>query len=306
MRIGFFGSGAFGLPSLQSLASDHEIGFVVSQPDRPAGRKRHLRETPISTFALEHELPLLRPESLDEATIQQIRNEPVDAWVVIAYGLKLPESLLEDRFACNLHGSLLPRWRGAAPIQRCLMAGDSTTGVSVITLASVMDAGEVLAVRETPIDPIETAGELHDRLAQFGPEALDEALARMESGSLQPQVQDASKVTHAAKLSRADATADFSLPAPQVRGRIHGLTPWPGCDVMIGTSTLRLKRVRDLPERHDSPPGTILDTGHVACGQDGIGTVELLEVQPAGGRPMSWADWLRGHSLEQDARISSV
>ena len=306
MRIGFFGSGAFGLPSLASLAGTHEIKFVVSQPDRPAGRKRKLRETPISAYAMEQGLSLLRPEVLDEAIIQEIRGYPVDAWIVIAYGLKLPPQLLQGRFACNLHGSLLPRWRGAAPIQRCLMAGDSMTGVSVITLASIMDAGEVLATSQTPVDAMETAGELHDRLSELGPGALQETLAAMESGNLEPRTQDSDQVTQAPKLSRADATVDFQLPAPLVRGHIHGLTPWPGCDVKVGETPLRLRRVRDLPEAHQSPAGTLLDSGHVACGDDGSGTVEILEVQPAGGRPMSWTDWLRGHPVDTGTRFFST
>ena len=306
MRIGFFGSGAFGLPTLGELAANHEIVFVVSQPDRPAGRQRRLRETPISAHALEHGLELLRPIELDDLAIDTIRSKPADAWVVIAYGLKLPPALLQDRFACNLHGSLLPRWRGAAPIQRCLMSGDPVTGVSVITLAKVMDAGEVLASAETPVDPNETAGELHDRLAALGPAAVLHTLASLEVGQLQPRSQDQAAVTLAPKLSRSEATVDFDQPASRVRGRIHGLTPWPGCDVQLGAGSLRLRRVRDLEEPHDALPGTILDSGHVACGQEEGGTLEILEVQPAGGRPMSWTDWQRGHPLEPGARLCST
>ncbi|MEE2906534.1 MAG: methionyl-tRNA formyltransferase [Planctomycetota bacterium] len=306
MRIGFFGSGAFGLPTLGELSANHEITFVVSQPDRPAGRQRHLRETPVSAHALEHGMELLRPTTLDDTIIETIRSRPVDAWVVIAYGLKLPPSLLQDRFACNLHGSLLPRWRGAAPIQRCLMSGDPVTGVSVITLAEVMDAGEVLASAETTVDPTETAGELHDRLAALGPAVVLNTLASLETGGLQPRAQDESAVTLAPKLTRAEATVDFDQPASRVRGCIHGLTPWPGCDVQVGTGSLRLKRARDLEMPHDDPPGTILDSGHVACGQAGGGALEILEVQPAGGRPMSWKDWQRGHPLDPGARLCST
>ena len=301
MKVGFFGSGAFGSPTLAALGDVHEIDFVVSQPDRPAGRKRNLRATPISEVAMERGYRLLRPETLDVDSIETIHGMPVDAWVIIAYGLKLPPELLQDRFACNLHASLLPRWRGAAPIQRCLMAGDPVTGVSVITLAEVMDAGDILASSETTVDPDETAGELHDRLALLGQQLVLDTLAKLESGSLCPVAQDASNITLAPKLSRAEATVDFSLPADIVRGRVHGLTPWPGCDIKIGEQILRLKRVRSCPsDGKAAEPGTILDSGHVACGSDQI---EILEVQPAGGKPMSWKQWQLGHPVQAGARI---
>ncbi|MBG84927.1 MAG: methionyl-tRNA formyltransferase [Phycisphaerae bacterium] len=303
MRLGFFGSGAFGLPTLEAIMADHEVVFVVSQPDRPAGRRRQLRATPISELAMESGIDLLRPEKLDAAQIETIRSFEVDAWVVIAYGLKLPPALLEDRFSCNLHGSLLPRWRGAAPIQRCLMAGDEQSGVSVITLASVMDAGDILAEVATHIDPLETAGELHDRLAKLGPSAVLETLAAHQAGTLSPRPQDESEVTFAAKLSRSEATVDLSLPAERVRGQVHGLTPWPGCDVRIGDGTLRLRRVRAHDVEHQAHPGAILDSGHFACG---VGSIEILEVQPAGGRPMKWTDWVRGHPLSGDERMDSL
>ena len=182
MRVGFFGSGAFGLPTLAGLGNAHEITFVVSQPDRPAGRKRKLRSTSISDAALDHGYQLHRPEQLDAGAIETIRAIETDAWVVIAYGLKLPHELLEGQFACNLHASLLPRWRGAAPIQRCLMAGDPVTGVSVITLAEVMDAGEILAAFETRVDPVDVAWELQAPLAELGQQLPLYTLASHEEG----------------------------------------------------------------------------------------------------------------------------
>ena len=306
MRVGFFGSGAFGLPTLEALMAEHEVAFVASQPDRPAGRRRQLRATSISESALMHDITLLRPESLDEDAVRLIRGFEVDAWVVIAYGLKLPQSLLADRFACNLHGSLLPRWRGAAPIQRCLMAGDRETGVSVITLASEMDAGDVLAERATTIDPLETAGELHDRLSLLGPEVVLETLAAHANGKLISRSQVESEVTLAPKLSRAEATVGFEQDAHDVRGRIHGLTPWPGCDVMIADQKLRLRRVQAHDVSHNASAGTFLESGYVACGSADQGAIEILEVQPAGGRPMTWSDWLRGHPLPSDARIEQT
>ncbi|MCH2152046.1 MAG: methionyl-tRNA formyltransferase [Phycisphaerales bacterium] len=304
MRVGFFGSGAFGLPTLQSLIEGHEITFVVSQPDRPAGRRRQLRATPISELALENGCRLLRPERLGASEIDTIRSIETDVWVVIAYGLKLPPELLLDRFACNLHGSVLPRWRGAAPIQRCLMAGDEVAGVSVITLAEVMDAGQILGTVETPVDPLETAGELHDRLATYGPEAVGQVLSLHESGSLEAVDQDESFVTHAAKLSRAEATVDFNQPASRVRGWIHGLTPWPGCDVSIDSSTVRIKRVKDHGEEESSGQiGCLVTEDRIQCQS---GCIEILEVQPAGGRPMSWQDYCRGRDIKPGVTLESV
>ena len=295
MQIGFFGSGSFGLPTLQRLAGAHDIRFVVSQPDRPAGRRRQLRATPISEFAQAHDLPLLRPDRLNDETTTMIRSEMLEAWVVIAYGLKLPSWLLADRFACNLHGSLLPRWRGAAPIQRCLMAGDETTGVSVITLAEVMDAGDLLAIRETMIDPEETAGELHDRLAELGASAVLDVLEQRHAGTLQGRPQPTTGITHAPKLHRSEATCDFRGSATQMRGHIHGLSPWPGCDVQSTAGMIRLRRVRAWPDHQGgAEPGLILDHGLVACGS---GSLEILEVQVAGGRPMGWQDYRRGHNV---------
>ena len=306
MRIGFFGSGAFGLPTLKAIMDEHELAFVVSQPDRPAGRRRQLRATPISELAMDRDITLMRPEELDEDQVAAIRSIDVDAWVVIAYGLKLPKGLLEGRFACNLHGSLLPRWRGAAPIQRCLMESDEQSGVSVITLAEIMDAGDVLAEAATPVDPLETAGELHDRLSLMGPSVVLETLASLESGTLQPRAQREEDVTFASKLSRAEATVDLAMPADRVRGHVHGLTPWPGCDVRIGESVLRLRRVRAHEVSHDSQPGEMLDSGWFACGVDQGSAIEILEVQPAGGRAMAWSDWLRGHPLSQGQRMEST
>ena len=276
----------------------------MSQPDRPAGRKRQLRATPISELANECGYPLLHPERLGSEEVNSIRERDADVWVVIAYGLKLPPALLADKFACNLHGSLLPRWRGAAPIHRCLMAGDEETGVSVITLAEVMDAGQILGSVRTPVYPLETAGQLHDRLANLGPEAIGQVLQRFESGQLDPVDQDESGVTHAAKLSRAEGTVDFDQPASRVRGCIHGLTPWPGCDVRIGSRSVRLKRVKDHPEEGGSGRiGSLVSPDRVRCQS---GSIEILEVQPAGGRSMSWEDYCRGHEVEPGVTLESA
>lgn len=313
MRVVFLGSGEFGLPTLEAIASTHVVPLVVSQPDRPAGRGRKETPTPIAARALKaaedpsdplHGTVLHRPSDVNASVALDVIEEAApDALVVIAFGQKLGPGLLEDRFAINLHASLLPRWRGAAPINRALMAGDPTSGVSVISLASRMDAGEIHALRETPIEPHETAGELHDRLALLGPGAVEEVLDRLAAGKVRAEPQDESLVTHAAKLGRRDATVDFSVPAATVRSMVHGLVPWPGCEVAVavpegekGPDRLRLHRVEVIDETviPESSIGMVDEDGVVACGR---GLVRLLEVQIPGKRVIDWPAFRRGRPL---------
>lgn len=306
MRIIFFGSGAFGVPTLEYLARAHEILGIISQPDRPAGRGTALTPTPVSAWALEHApaMPLYRPESINDTEwTDRVRAHGADAWVVIAYGQKLSKRLLADRFAINLHASLLPRWRGAAPINAAILAGDPETGNSVITLADRMDAGLVLGRSSRPIDPQWTAGELHDLLAADGPALVEDVLAGHESGSRAAEVQDESLVTIAPKLGRADAWVDFGAVADEVRRRVHGLTPWPGVAVGVGDTEVRVLRVKVGGFDHETgdesaEPGALLDAqaGLVRCGE---GTVlRVLDVQPAGKRPMPWSAFVNGRRVE--------
>ncbi len=306
LRVAFLGSGAFGLPTLEAIAEVHDVVLVISQPDRPAGRGRQSTGTPISARVLEdHErsegrfarTELLRTDDVNAPEVlARLAELQTEAMVVIAFGQKLGAALLDDRFAVNLHASLLPRWRGAAPINRAMRAGDRETGVSVISLADRMDAGAVHATRSTVIDPAETAGELHDRLARLGIDPVLEVLDRWRAREIEAVAQDESAATPAAKLSKAEATVDFSESSSLVRGRIHGLIPWPGCQVEAvspdGESRLlRIHRVQEVSERMDGPPGTIGDAGLVGCGS---GSIRLLEVQIPGGRAMAWEDLQRG------------
>lgn len=298
MNLVFLGSGAFGLPTLQALSREHTVTAVVSQPDRPAGRGGKTTPTPIAAWAAGHMpgVPLLRPERVNEPAVRdEVRAFDADAWVVIAFGQYLGSKLIADRFAINLHASLLPRWRGAAPINAAVLAGDTETGNSVITIAKEMDAGDVLGRSRRAIDPLQTAGELHDQLAADGPELVLDVLNRHAANTLDPIVQDESRVTLAAKMSKADGYIDFNAPADDVRCRVHGLTPWPGVTVSHRTSPLKLLRAAPGPAT-DAPPGTITDTsGNVACG-DGR-AVTLVEVQPAGKRPMPWTDYANGRNI---------
>ena len=296
MRLVFFGSGAFGLPTLECLATEHDVLLVVSQPDRPAGRRLSPTPTPVARWGERHGLDLFKPDRVnDPEAVGRIAAADASAFVVVAYGKKLGAELLRGVCAINLHGSMLPKYRGAAPINWAVINQERQTGLSVITVAERMDAGDVLARQATAVDPMETAGELHDRLAELGPPLVSEVLARYESGRLEPRPQDEAQATHAPRLSKADGTVHFDQPAAAVRARIHGLTPWPGCRVRLGPQALRLVRV-DVSDGQQSQgrPGEVLADRAVACAE---GSVRLLAVQPPGGRLMSFDAYCHGHDV---------
>lgn len=305
MKLVFFGSGAFGLPTLKSLVKDYEVELVVTQPDRPAGRRKTLSPTPIGEFASNRNIEVTKPENVNDTQTSDLIRSKGNVFVVIAYGQKLGQELLKDRFSINLHGSLLPKYRGAAPINWALINGETSTGVSVITLADRMDAGDILGQSITSVDPMETAGELHDRLADLGPDLVLEVLNKYKSGSLLRESQDESKATHAPKLSKADGTVSFNQSAKAVRARIHGLTPWPGCRVMLDGAALRLHRVRDLPdtESQQGKIGTICNGDEIICSQ---GRLKLLAVHPPGGKMMSFSAYTQGHSLAEGATATPM
>jgi len=306
MRIGFLGSGAFGLPTLEALlaAGDHEVAIVVSQPDRPAGRGLKERPTPIAEFALARGLPLRRPSDVNApAEVAAIEAAGPEALVIVAFGQKIAPAVLGTRFAINLHGSLLPRWRGAAPIQRAIEAGDAETGVCVISIAERMDAGVVHRAASTPIDPLETAAELHDRLAALGPSVVLPTLEDFRLGRLAPSVQDESLVTRARKIGRADTRVDpAELSAAEIRRKTHAFGPKPGCEVSIGPSRVKLLRVREDGEAR-GVPGTLGTDGSIACRE---GSLVPIEVQPAGGRPMRWEEFLRGARVAAGTRVEPM
>lgn len=314
MRLVLLGSGAFGLPTFKSLAAEHEILMVMSQPDRPAGRKRILTPTPVSEWALSQGLALSRCENANEpAMIARLAELNADAAVVIAFGQKLSPALIEalGSLVINLHASLLPKYRGAAPINWAMIRGEQVTGNSVIALAQKMDAGVVFGQNQTPIDPLETAGELHDRLAEMGPQVISQVLAHHVAGTLVGHQQDEQLATLAPKLAKEDGWIDWSKPAHEIRCFVHGMTPWPGArtnwlpdaNVPEQTTSLTIKRVRDLSDyQHDTQPGTLLDEKTVAAG---TGAVELLELQAPGKRSMTISDFLHGHALTAGQTMKS-
>ena len=305
MKLVFFGSGAFGLPTLRALLGPHSVALVVTQPDRAAGRGRKLTATPVGRYAGEQGLEAINPADVnDPGVADRIRVIGADAFVVIAFGQKIGQTVLGDTFAVNLHASLLPKYRGAAPINRAVINGDPETGVSVIAITQRIDAGDILARQATPIDPMETAGELEQRLAEMGPEIVLETLSRYQSGDLHPAPQDDRLASRAPKLAKTDGTVSFDQPARAVRSRVHGLTPRPGCTVRAGEQRLKLLRV-DVADDGGSEgePGLVLDDGSVACAD---GRVRLLAVQPAGGKSMSFEAYRRGHELAAGSTLESL
>ncbi len=313
MDLVFFGSGAFGVPTLAALCAAHRLCAVVTQPDRPAGRGGRMTPTPVAAWTSRHapEVPLLKvPRVNAPEAAAQIRSHGAHAWVVIAFGQKLGRTLLDGVFAINLHASLLPRWRGAAPINAAILAGDAETGNSVITLADRMDAGEVLAQSRRRIEPGLTAGELHDLLAADGPGLVLDVLGDFERDRLTRTSQVESMVTIAPKLSKDDGWVDWSAPASDCRRRVHGLTPWPGVTAHLldrdglPLQPLKLLRAKEETPGSEEPPGTLVDpsAGIVACG--GGSRLRLVEVQPPGKRSMTWEEFARGRSIGEGARFA--
>ncbi|HET9863709.1 MAG TPA: methionyl-tRNA formyltransferase [Steroidobacteraceae bacterium] len=297
LRIAFAGTPQFALPALRALLdSPHELAGVLTQPDRPAGRGRELRASPVKLLALEHGLPLAQPATLrtpeGRTALGQWRPELL---VVVAYGLILPRVVLEQpRFGClNIHASLLPRWRGAAPIQRALLAGDAETGVSIMQLDEGLDTGPVLLERRHPIGLHDSAGDLHDALAELGAAALLEAIDGLVTRRLLPRPQPASGVSYAAKVEKSEARIDWTQSATQIDRRIRAFNPWPMAETRLAGESLRLLRasVADATAQ-DAAPGLLLglaeDGLRVACG---TGVLAVHELQRAGKRPVSARDF---------------
>jgi len=290
MNILFLGSGAFGLPTLRQLVKEHQVVGIVTSPDRPAGRNRSLTPTPIGEWANQEGLELFKSENVNtQEFIETIKALQPEAVVVIAFGQKLSEEFIGICPTVNLHASLLPRWRGAAPINAAIIHGDSLSGVSVITLAQEIDAGEVLGQVSTTIGASETAGELHERLALLGPNIMLEVLG----GDFTGKEQNESEVTYAPKISRSDAQIDLSRIATDVANTIRGYSPWPACHLQI--SGVDCKIMSAIPKEGTGAIGEILEDGTIAVGE---GSIEILELKPAGGKAMSWKEFCNGRSIQ--------
>jgi len=311
LRIAFMGSPSIAQRVLEALiAAGHEIACVYSQPPRRAGRGQKLTPTPVNAFAEARGLEVRIPKSLKKLEEQAaFAALGLDAAVVVAYGLILPQPILDaPRLGClNMHASILPRWRGAAPIQRAIMAGDSETGVDAMMMEAGLDTGPILASVRTPITRTDTAGTLHDRLAALAAELAPRALAGLADASLKPVPQTEDGMTYAAKVTADDQRVDWTRPAAEVDCRIRGLAPAPGawCEADPGQGPVRLKLLfSELTDLwNPAPPGTLLDDRlAVACG-DGR-AVRLLKLQKPGGKPLVARDFLAGTSLAAGGRLN--
>lgn len=311
LKLVFMGTPDFAVPCLEALvAAGHDIVAVYSQPPRPAGRGMAERKAPVHMRAEALGLPVLTPKSLKGAQEQDaFRAHAADAAVVVAYGLLLPRAVLEaTRLGCyNVHASKLPRWRGAAPIQRAIMAGDRDTAVMVMRMEEGLDTGPVCATTVLPIGPDITAGELHDRLAAEGAKLIVSALADLEVGRLVPVQQPETGILYAAKIDKAESQIDFARPAADVHNQIRGLSPFPGAWFEVMGPAGSIERIKVLrSETVDGPgkPGAFLDDRlTIACGE---GAIRLVTVQRAGKRPMTAAEFLRGFPLAAGATVKQT
>ncbi|PJX12524.1 methionyl-tRNA formyltransferase [Halomonas sp. 141] len=301
LRVVFAGTPDFAASSLAALLdSEHEVVAVYTQPDRPAGRGRKLTPSPVKQLAQAQALPVYQPVSLKDAEAQaELAALNADVMVVVAYGLLLPQAVLDTpRLGCiNVHASLLPRWRGAAPIQRAIEAGDSASGVTIMQMDAGLDTGAMLHEVRTPITPRTTGGDLHDRLAIQGANALIHVLDNLDNGSLQATAQPDEGVTYAAKLSKAEAELDFSQPAEQLARKIRAFNPWPVAWCALGSDRLRLLMASVEPgEQPACPPGTLLAHGEehlrIACGAQGQEVLCVSRAQLPGGKAMAVRDLL--------------
>jgi methionyl-tRNA formyltransferase len=305
LRIVFAGTPAFAVPSLETLAdSAHELLGVVSQPDRPAGRGRRLTAPPVKQAAVEAGLPVIQPERLAVTDLAALcAGERPDLLVVVAFGQVLPAAVLDFARdgAINLHASLLPRWRGAAPIARALLAGDEETGVSIMRMTPGLDAGPVLLQQRCPIRAEDTAATLHDRLASLGATALRTVVDDLPAHLDRARPQDDCAVTHAPKLSRDEALIDWAAPASEIERRVRALQPWPVAWTRLEGDALRIWSAQALAGAvpADASPGTVIGSGRAGIDvTTGAGLLRLLSVQPAGRRPMTAGDFANAREVE--------
>lgn len=305
MRIVFMGTPDFAVPSLQALIdAGHDVCAVYTQPDKPQGRKQILTAPPVKTLALEHDIPVFQPNTLknedEQARLRELAPEVI---IVVAYGKLLPKAVLDipPHGCINVHGSLLPRWRGAAPIQWAVIAGDEMAGVTTMQMAEGLDTGDMLLTYETKVGEKETAGELFDRLAQSGAELLIQTLVKLDE--ITPRPQDDAQSCYAHMLDKQMAVIDWSKSAHEIDCLIRGLNPWP-----IALTTLsgeRLKVFAAEKAAGNGEPGTVLEADPkkgliVACGEGALG---LTEIQLVGGKRMKATDFLRGHAIEVGTKL---
>ena len=306
MKIIFAGTPDFAVPSLQTLLdSKHEVCAIYTQPDRPAGRGQQLHVSPVKALALTHAIPVFQPLSFKTAEdLQKLQSFNADLMVVVAYGMILTQAALETpKLGCiNVHGSLLPRWRGAAPIQRALMADDTKTGVTIMQIVRKLDAGDMLHKEEYTITPNDTGSSLHDTLATLGAIGLAKVLTQIESGLIQAEVQDESLVTYAEKLSKSEAVIDWQQSAHEIALKVRGLNAWPVAQTLYQNKVLRIwtSEVIETTDQHSLAlsPGTVCCTNKTLDVSTGNGLLRLLEIQLPGGKRMNTQAFLNAHAMQ--------
>ncbi|UID79480.1 methionyl-tRNA formyltransferase [Stenotrophomonas maltophilia] len=307
MRIVFAGTPEFAVSSLRAAARHHEVVAVYTQPDRPAGRGRGLAPSPVKLEAVARGIPVYQPESLkDAAAQQQLRDLQPDLMVVVAYGLILPKAVLAiPTHGCwNVHASLLPRWRGAAPIQRAIQAGDAKTGVCLMQMEAGLDTGPVLLHQELPIAATDTGGQLHDKLAELGAQVLSDGLGLLRAG-IKPiaRPQPEQGVTYAHKLDKAEARLDWAQDAGALARTVRAFNPWPIAEATLAGERVRIHGAMALEADHGQAPGTVLAAGRdgidIACGQ---GALRLRVLQREGGKAITAADYL---NARRDLRVGA-
>jgi methionyl-tRNA formyltransferase len=313
LRIVFFGTPAFAVPSLESLlASRHQVVAVVTQPDRPHGRGKRTLEGAVKTTARAHGLDVLQPQRLrDPAFLEQLRAYGPDLGVVVAYGKILPDEVLSlpGLGLINVHASLLPRYRGAAPVHRAVMAGDAETGVTIMRVVSELDAGPALAREALPVGPDETSEHLSARLAASGARLLVTVADDLAAGRARETPQDPAEATYAPRVSKAEGAIDWSRPALDLHNQVRGLHPWPHAVAFYAGTRYLIHRTRPLEPGHEpgsSPPGTVLEASGdrlVIAAGDGT-ALQVLDIQPEGRRVMGVREFLAGHPIATGSRFS--
>lgn len=304
MRIVFMGTPDFAVPCLQRLLEDgHEVPAVFTQPDKPVGRHAVLTPPPVKQLALSHGIPVYQPTKMRDGTAAALLRELApDCLVVVAYGRILPQEILDvpPRGCVNIHGSLLPRYRGAAPIQWSVIRGETVTGVTSMFMDAGMDTGDIIDTLTTPIGENETAGELFERLAPLGARLLSTTLAAIADGTVTRRPQNDAEATMAPMLEKAMGRLDLTRPAQELHNQVRGMNPWPGAFCSAGGKTLKIHETRVAAG--SGAPGTLLcaDPVTVACGE---GALQLVTVQPEGKPRMAAEAWLRGARLPQGARL---
>lgn len=302
MKIIFAGTPEFAVPTLQMLLdSEHEVCAVYTQPDRPAGRGRKLHPSPVKELALTAGIPVFQPETLKtDEDLRQIASFNADLIVVVAYGMILTQTVLDmPSLGCiNVHGSLLPRWRGAAPIQRAIMAGDEKTGVTIMQMVRKLDAGDMLHKEECVIGPDDTASDLHDKLAQLGAIGLAKVLEQIKAGTVHAEKQNEALVTYAEKLEKSEAVLDWTQPAEQLARKVRGLNAWPVAQTLYQGEVLRIWRAEAINDDANAEPGSVRCVNKAMDVATGKGMLRLHEVQLPGGKRMSIQAFLNAHDVD--------